>query len=273
MAGALAGKVVVVTGSTRGIGRAIASECAAQGARVVVNGRSAGPVDEATARIREEGGEATGIVADVSKPDDVQRLFDSTIAAYGHVDVWFNNAGLPGGFRPLHEMPAADLLDIADVNFGGMMLCCRLVVPHMREHGGVIVNLCGRGSRGEIAAYGAPYAASKAADASLTRSLAAENKDARELSIVGLIPGMVPTDFYAKMEVSPSLEDKRENVMIALDAFHVSPEEVGAFAAGLAAMRPGSGTGKIHTIMSTARTMRGVAKIVRARMTGRMRRL
>jgi NAD(P)-dependent dehydrogenase (short-subunit alcohol dehydrogenase family) len=271
VAGALEGKVVVVTGSTRGIGRAIAVACAAEGASVVVNGRAEGPVDEAAAAIRASGGEATGVVADVSHADDVQRLFDAALGAYGRIDVWFNNAGLPGGFRPLHEMPAADLTDIADVNFGGFMLCCRLAIPYMREHGGIIVNMCGRGSRGEVAAYGAPYAASKAADASLTMSLAAENRDAPNLSIVGLIPGMVPTDFYAKMECSPALEEKRANVDIALDAFKVMPEEVGAYAVKLAATAPGSGTGKMHTLLGGMRSMRGVLKIMGARMSGRMK--
>ncbi|HEX9093609.1 MAG TPA: SDR family oxidoreductase [Coriobacteriia bacterium] len=270
MGTALAGKVVVVTGSTRGIGEAIARACAAEGASVVVNGRGA-RVDEIVASIREVGGDAAGVVADVALPADVQRLFVGALAAYGHIDVWFNNAGLPGGFRPLHEMPAKDLTDIAEVNFGGFMLCCRLVIPYMREHGGTIVNMCGRGSRGEIAAFGAPYAASKAADASLTRSLAEENKDARNLSILGLIPGMVPTDFYAKMECSPSLADKRVNVDIALDAFRVEPEEVAAYAVRLAAMTPGSQTGRMHTLLGGLRSMRGVLKIMAARMSGRMK--
>lgn len=127
------------------------------------------------------------------------------------------------------------------------------------------------GSRGEIAAFGAPYAASKAADASLTRSLAAENRDAGNLSIVGLIPGMVPTDFYAKMEVSPSLEDRLDNVRIALEAFKVMPEEVGAYAVKLAAAEPGSGTGKMHSLLGGMRTARGVFAIMRARMSGRMK--
>lgn len=266
----LAHKVVVVTGSTRGIGEAIARACADAGARVVVNGRGE-RVDEVVASIRATGGEAVGVVADVSRPDDVQRLFDGALSAYGRIDVWFNNAGLPGGFRPLHEIPPKDLTDIAGVNFGGFMLCCRLAVPYMREHGGIIVNMCGRGSRGEVAAFGAPYAASKAADASLTRSIAAENRDAPRLSILGLIPGMVPTDFYARMECSPSLADKRVNVEIALDAFRVETGEVAAYAVGLAAMEPGSETGRIHTLIKGGRAMRGVLKIMFARVTGRMR--
>lgn len=268
--GRLSDKVIVVTGSTRGIGEAIARACAAEGARVVVNGRGA-RVDEIVASIRATGGQAAGIVADVSKAEDVQRLFDGALAAYGRIDVWFNNAGLPGGFRPLHEMPPKDLTDIAEVNFGGFMLCCRVAIAYMREHGGVVVNMCGRGSRGEIAAFGAPYAASKAADASLTKSIAAENRDAKRLSIVGLIPGMVPTDFYAQMECSPSLENKRVNVDIALDAFRVETSEVAEYAVGLAAMEPGSGSGRIHTLIKGSRAMRGIVKIMRARISGRMK--
>jgi NAD(P)-dependent dehydrogenase (short-subunit alcohol dehydrogenase family) len=271
MADTLRGKVVVVTGSTRGIGRAIAESCASEGASVVVNGRTSEAVEAVVSSLRASGGEATGVVADVARAEDVQALFDGALTAYGRIDVWFNNAGLPGGFRPLHEMPPADLTDIAEVNFGGFMLCCRVVIPYMREHGGIIVNMCGRGSRGEVAEYGAPYAASKAADASLTRSLARENRDVKRLSIIGLIPGMVPTDFYAKMECSPSLQDRRHTVDIALDAFRVEPGEVGAYAARLCAMTPGSETGTMRSMIGGLRAFRGVLKIVAARMTGRMK--
>lgn len=270
MQGTLSGKVVVITGSTRGIGRAIASECARRGASVVVNGRGEA-AERFAEELRAQGHTATAVVGDVSQADAVEHVFDHALHEHGRIDVWFNNAGLPGGFRPIHEMSPAELLEIIDVNVGGVMLGCRVVLPYFREHGGVLVNMCGRGSRGEVAEFGAPYAATKAAIASLTRSVAAENGDVPNLSVVGMIPGMVATDFYVDMDVSPSLEDKVGNVHVALDAFGASLDEVGAFGARLAALEPGRDTGRILSIITPARTVRGIAKIAAARASGRMK--
>ncbi len=268
--GPLSGKVVVVTGSTRGIGRAIAEACAEAGAVVVVNGR--GPnVHDVADEMREKGWNVSAEFADVALPGNVQRLFDHTLHRHRRLDVWFNNAGLSGGFRPLQEFTPEDIRDIVDVNVGGVMLCSRVVVPYMREHGGVLVNMCGRGSRGEVAAYGAPYAATKAAIASLTRSVAAENRDCDRISVVGLIPGMVATDFYTDMTVSPSLAEKRDNVFVALDAFGVPLDRVGAFGAKLAGMVPGRGSGRIHTLVGPLRSMRGVLKLMGARLSGKLK--
>jgi len=268
--GSLHGKVVVVTGSTRGIGRVIAQACAARGATVVLNGRGAG-VAEALAELHDAGAIATCVSGDVSRPEDVRRLFDHVLTEHGRIDVWFNNAGLSGGFRPLSEFSEDEIVSIVDTNITGVMLCCRLVIPYMRENGGLIVNMCGRGSRGEVAKFGAVYAATKAAVASLTRSVAEENSDAGSMAIIGMIPGMVDTDFYSDMNVSPSLADKVVNVEIALDAFGASLDEVGEFGAMLAARGPAHRTGEIHSIIGRSRAMKGVAKLMRARMTGKMK--
>jgi len=273
MTARLDGKVVVITGSTRGIGRAIALACGRERATVVVNGRTEGAVRASLADVRATGATVTGVAGSVAEPDDVQRLFDHAIAEHGRIDVWFNNAGLSGGFRPLDEFGTDEILDIVDVNIGGVMLGCRVAVPYLREHGGIIVNLCGRGSRSEVAEFGAAYAATKAAIASLTRSVAAENRDATRLTICGLLPGMVPTDFYDKMQVSPKLADKVDNVFVALDAFGAELDEVGALAVKLAAQTPGEATGAIHSIITRPRAMRGVFRLMRARMSGRMKQL
>lgn len=267
----LDGKVIVITGSTRGIGRAIALACARAGAHVVVNGRTEGAVRAVLSDVRATGATASGVAGNVAEPDDVQRVFDHAIAEHGRVDVWFNNAGLSGGMRPLDELDTDEILEMVDVNLGGVMLGCRVVVPYMREHGGIIVNLCGRGSRGEVAPFGAAYAATKAAIASLTRSIAEENKDATRLTICGLLPGMVPTDFYENLRISERCAELEGNMRVALDAFGAGLDEVGALAVRIAAQTPGTDTGKIHSIISRSRAMRGVAKLVAARMTGRMK--
>jgi NAD(P)-dependent dehydrogenase (short-subunit alcohol dehydrogenase family) len=225
----------------------------------------------AGAELEHAGARCTGVAGNVSHPEYVQRIFDHAIAEHGAIDVWFNNAGLSGGFRPLDELSCDEILDIVDVNVAGTMLACRTVIPYLRDRGGIVVNLCGRGSRGEVAAFGAAYAATKSAIASLTRSIAAENKDAERLTVCGLLPGMVATDFYSDMTVSPRLADKVDNVFIALDAFGAGLDEVGELAVRLATQQPGAGSGTIHSVITRGRAMRGVFKLMRARMSGRMK--
>ncbi|MBN2404030.1 MAG: SDR family NAD(P)-dependent oxidoreductase, partial [Coriobacteriia bacterium] len=178
MGNALSGKTIVITGSTRGIGRALAESVAAEGATVVVSSRTPEAVEGTVAAILQTGGSVSGLPCDVSSESDTQRLFDHALERWGRVDVWVNNAGISEGYRPFDELSPAEMTSIAQVNLVGTMLACRLLIPYFREHGGVLINMAGRGYRGEATPYTASYAATKAAVASLTKSLAAENKSA-----------------------------------------------------------------------------------------------
>jgi NAD(P)-dependent dehydrogenase (short-subunit alcohol dehydrogenase family) len=268
---ALSGKVIVVTGSTRGIGRAIADECAARGATVVFSSRTTDAVEGAVAGLAARGLRASGIPCDVRRQTDVERLFRHTLETHEHIDVWFNNAGISSGYRPLDEVPAADLSEIVGTNLLGTMLACRLLIPYFAEHGGVVVNLSGRGARGDATPYTAAYAATKAGVLSLTRSLAAENRRHSNVSIHALLPGMVDTDFYGPdMQVSPLLEQSAKNIPMVLQAIGVPVEEVGRLAASIAEQEPGRVTGKVYSAARGARMMRGIAQMTWWRMRGRM---
>ena len=267
----LAGKVVVVTGSTSGIGLAIATACARHGASVVVSSRRPQAVADTVAGLENEGLNASGVPADVSDPGQVRTLFDHAIETFGHIDVWVNNAGLSGGYRPLDEFTTEDIRAIVDVNIAGVMFGCRLVIPYFIERGGGIVfNLAGRGSRGDAAPFGAAYAATKAAVTNLTKSLAAENVD-QPVSIHQVMPGMVKTGFFEDIEVSPSLRDSASNIELVLDAIGVPAEEVGEVVAKAAAQDPGRVTGKTYSAFKGSRRLFGILKLIGHRMTGRMR--
>ena len=281
----LEGRVVVVTGSTRGIGRAIAESCAALGATVVVNGRSA----EAVARTVSElirvaadtapqagvpgaAAPVSGIAADVSDPTEVRRVFDHALETWGRIDIWVNNAGISQGYRPFDELPAEDIAAIVDTNLTGTMYGSSLALRHFREHGGVLLNMLGRGFRGDATPHTAAYASTKAALASLTRSLAEENRDRPDVHVHSLVPGMVPTDFYRNVVTSPRLEATRGNVDLALHAFGVPLDVVGAGTAAFLAGDAWRSTGRNLNLLSGTRTARGVVLMAWYGMSGRMKR-
>jgi NAD(P)-dependent dehydrogenase (short-subunit alcohol dehydrogenase family) len=272
MTGTLNGKVVVITGSTRGIGRSMAEACAEEGATVVVSSRTQTAVDETLAAIAKKGGKASGLVCDVATEGDLEALLAHAVEAHGGVDVWVNNAGISLGMRYNEDESPDEIRRIVDVNLLGTMLASRLVVPHMISRGGgVLVNVSGRGGRGDAAPYTAAYAATKAGVMVFTKSIAGEHKG-DPISIHVFMPGMVDTDFYGEsMEVSPALADVAGNIRVVLDCIGTPLGAVGPKLAEVAAEKPGVSTGVVHAVNGGMRQMLGGFRIMWARMTGRMR--
>lgn len=274
MAGSLAGKVIVITGSTRGIGRAMAEACAAEGATVVVSSRTASAVDEAVAALVAAGGSASGRVADVTQTADLEALLAHAVQAHGRVDVWVNNAGMSLGMRRHVDTSPADDELIVHTNLLSVMAASRMAVHYFLAHGGgVLVNVSGRGGRGDAAAYTAAYAATKAGVMVFTKSLAAEHKT-DPVTIVAFMPGMVETDFYGEsMEVGPGLEPMVGTLRVVLDAIGTPIGMVGPKLVEVACTTPGEGSGKVCDVNSGARMMRGGMKLAWARMTGKLKSL
>ncbi|MCX5195915.1 3-oxoacyl-ACP reductase FabG [Streptomyces sp. NBC_00249] len=187
------GEVAIVTGSSRGIGRAVAELFAAEGARVVVNYRS----DEENAKevvntITSNGGEAMAVQADVAEPADVERLFKEALAAYGTVDVVVNNAGILEP-KPFLELTKQDILSTLETNFVGVALCAQQAAKIMLERGsGRIVNIASVSGLDNFGTAGnMPYAASKAAVLNLTGVLA--KALAPHVLVNTVAPGFVET--------------------------------------------------------------------------------
>ncbi|MDO8964183.1 MAG: SDR family oxidoreductase [Coriobacteriia bacterium] len=272
MPGTLDGKVVVITGSTRGIGRAMAESCVAAGATVVVSSRTESAVLETVAALRAAGGRASGIVADVSVEADLRALLDHAVAEHGGVDVWVNNAGISLGMRYHEDTSPDDIRRIVDINLVGTMLASRLLVPYFLGRGtGVLINVSGRGGRGDTAAYTAAYAATKAAVMVFTKSIAAEHRS-DPISILAFMPGMVDTDFYSdEMAVSEGLREVVGNIRIVLDAIGTPIEAVGPALVGAAACSPGEKSGTIVNAGGGMRSMIGGFKLLGARISGRMK--
>jgi 3-oxoacyl-[acyl-carrier protein] reductase len=186
-------KSVIVTGASRGIGRAIAQRLAADGYAVVVNfAGNRAAADEALAAINASGGKAIAVQADVSKSADVVRLFDETEKAFGGVDALVNNAGVMSTI-PIAETDDAAFERMFDVNVRGTFLTLREACTRMRD-GGSIVNFSTSATLLQLPGY-ATYCATKAAVDVYTTILAKEMRG-RSIRVNSVAPGPVATELF-----------------------------------------------------------------------------
>jgi NAD(P)-dependent dehydrogenase (short-subunit alcohol dehydrogenase family) len=190
----LAGRGVVVTGATRGIGRAIALACAREGAAIVVNGRDDAAGRAVVAEIAALGARATFHRADLGQVDEARRLVQAALRAFGRIDVLVNNAGLFER-RPALEMEERDWDRLLDVNLKGAFFCAQAAARAMRERGqgGAIVNVASDAAWSGGINPCAHYAASKAGLVSITRSLAKELAP-HGIRVNAIAPGLITTD-------------------------------------------------------------------------------
>jgi 3-oxoacyl-[acyl-carrier protein] reductase len=167
----LKGKVVLVTGSSEGIGRSIALAFAREGCRVVMNGRNQKSLDAAASELRASGAEVHRVVADVAKPGGSEELVQQTVAHFGAIHVLVNNAGGIGRFAAFAELTDQEWLDVLALNLMSAVRACRAALPHMqRQKWGRIINISSE-SGVQPDPFMPHYNASKAALNSLTKSL------------------------------------------------------------------------------------------------------
>ena len=188
----LQGKVAVVTGASKGIGASIAEHLAAEGAAVVVNyAASKAGADSVVRRIHDKGGKAVAIQADVSKPDDVKRLFAQAKAAYGTLDVLVNNAGIYE-FAPLDSVTPEHFHKQFNLNVLGLLLATQEAVKLMGPKGGSIINISSVVGPMPVE-NAAVYSATKAAVDAVTVALSKELGPKR-IRVNSLNPGMIETE-------------------------------------------------------------------------------
>jgi NAD(P)-dependent dehydrogenase (short-subunit alcohol dehydrogenase family) len=170
----LTGKVAVITGGGRGIGRAIALKFAGEGAAVVVAARTKSEIEAVAKEIRDAGGRAAPVPADVADEKLCEHLIRVSEAEFGGVDILVNNAGEYGPVKPVEEINPAEWDRVIAVHLRGAYLLTRLALPGMYARGsGVILNISSLSAKSAFA-WGSPYAAAKAGMLGLTRVVAAE---------------------------------------------------------------------------------------------------
>ena len=191
--GLLSERVAVVTGASKGIGRVISQVFASEGARVVCAARSRELVEETVASIRQAGGDATAMTADVSREDDVRQLMQRTVDTYGRLDTLVNNAGDGGPTKPVQDYPTDDWYYTLNSCLTSSYLCVRFAVPFMIQTGrGAIVNISSMAGRRGLA-YRIGYCASKAGQVGMTYGLALE-LGPHNITVNAVLPGAVEGD-------------------------------------------------------------------------------
>lgn len=200
----LENKVVLITGSTKGIGKAIAFRMAEQGAKVVISSRNQDACDEVAAEIKAAGNEAIAIACNINHKEQLQDLVAKTEAQLGTVDVLVCNAALNPYFGKSQDIPDEAFDKVMHANIGSVHRLCQLAIPGMAESGGgavIIVSSIG-GLKGTDA-LGA-YAISKAADMQIARNLAVE-WGPKNIRVNCIAPGLIRTDFARALWDNPEI--------------------------------------------------------------------
>lgn len=200
----LTGKVAIITGSTRGIGRAIAEAMARAGAKVVISSRKAEMCEEVAGAIKAEGLEATAIPANIGKKEELENLVAETRKRYGQIDVLVCNAAINPYYGPMAGASDEVFGKIMNSNILSNLWLCNLVLPEMaeRKDGSVIIVSSIGGLKGSTVL--GLYAISKAADMQLTRNLAVEWSP-HNIRINCIAPGLVKTDFAKALWDNPKM--------------------------------------------------------------------
>jgi len=200
----LTGKVAIVTGSSRGIGRSIAQCMARAGARVVVSSRKVEACQKVVDEIRAEGGEAIAFACNVSDKAQLQALVDTAVQTWGQLDILVCNAAVNPYYGPMLGMPEDAYEKILNCNVKANFLLCNMAAPHLAQTGDASILIVSSIGGNQGSATLGVYGLSKAADFALARNLAIEHGP-KGIRANCIAPGLIKTDFSRALWQNPQL--------------------------------------------------------------------
>lgn len=242
----LQNRVALITGGGRGIGRAIALAMASEGARVAIVSRTLPEIKSVAAEADHLGRRAIALEGDVSKPEDVQRMIESTVRELGGLDILVNNAGVQGPIGLVVENDIDQWLEAIRINLWGTFLCARSALPvMMKQRRGKIINLSGGGATSPRPHFSA-YAASKTAVVRFTETLAEEVKSFN-IQVNAIAPGAVNTKMLQDVLAAGETAGEKElaEARKQIETGGTSPEKAAALAVFLASDDSNGLTGRL----------------------------
>jgi NAD(P)-dependent dehydrogenase (short-subunit alcohol dehydrogenase family) len=266
----LENKVAVITGGTRGLGLAIAHAYTAEGAAVVIAGRTQATIDTALASLRSGGAQVAGFACDVSDFKQVEALGAFAAKTFGKIDIWVNNAGLSAPYGPTVSVPTASYMRVINTNiigvYNGSMIALRHMVPN---HSGKLINLLGSGdNKLKGTKYQNAYCPSKIWVRSFTSALAQENKETG-IDILAFNPGLVDTDMLRHVEAVSGFEQKMKPLETVIRLWGNKPEVPAQKALWLASRATDGKNGMAYKVLTTQRMMGGLFRELGRRLTNK----
>ncbi len=265
----LRGKVAVITGGTRGFGLAVARAYAAEGAAVVISGRTAQAVESVVAGLTAAGAQASGLRADAAEAAQVQTLAAFALQKHGRFDVWVNNAGTSAPFGPTFAASPDEFERIVRTNILGVYHGTRAALEHfLPRRAGKLINVLGRGARSPVPLQNA-YGSSKAWVRSFTAALAKEYVQSG-VGIFALAPGMMRTDLLLRPTAYRGYDERLAGAYTTVLRMWSQPPEVAARkAVWLASAATDGRTGLTPQVMGPGAMLGGALREALRRLAGR----
>ncbi|MCA0458173.1 MAG: SDR family oxidoreductase [Chloroflexi bacterium] len=205
------GKVALITGGGSGLGEAAARVLAREGAKVAITGRTLDELKEVAEDIKEQGGEAIAVKADISKPESIQKAIEKVVDQWGRLDIVFANAGINGVWAPIEDLKVEEWQETININLNGTFYTLKYATPHLKKNGGsVIVTASVNGTRIFSNTGATAYSSTKAAQVAMTKMLALELAKHR-IRVNVICPGAIESEIDENTE-KRNVEREKEPV-------------------------------------------------------------